>query len=183
MRSSRRALGFEYLRSGHRASARWVRKPRPRKIASGKKTYTAVTGRVLPGAGIPRLPYDGSPSWSPAGRPSAAGARRGPRLDHRQEALRGPAQVPVAAPYQGHRHATLQRGRVDDLERAQAQLLLHAALDEERDPEPRLHQPLLRGEAVDADDLRRLDAGRGEPLLQRGGEGLAPPAPGREGRP
>src|SRR6266851_9617488 len=89
---------------------------------------------------------DRSPSRSPAGRPPAA--RRRPRLDHRHEALRGPAQVPVAAPHEGHRHAAPQRGGVDDLERAQAQLLLHAALDEERDPEPGLDEALLRGEAV-----------------------------------
>ena len=60
---------------------------------------------------------------------------------------------------------------------------MHAARNEEGDAEARLDEALLRGEAVDPDDLARLDARRVESLLENGGERLAPAARWGKGHP
>src|SRR6185503_4440905 len=126
----------------------------------------------------PRASATSAPRLARSDRPL-----RRARLDERHEILGRSAQIAVPPADEGHRQASAQRGHVDEPEGAETQLLLHAALDQERDPETRLDESLLRGQAVDPDDLGGVDAGRAEPLLERGGEGLASTAPRGKGYP
>jgi len=62
-------------------------------------------------------------------------------------------------------------------QRAQApatQLLVHAALRQQREAEAGLDHPLLRREAVDVDDLGIAEPAGGQPVLEQRGVRLGP---------
>src|SRR5215467_2681258 len=84
--------------------------------------------------------------------------------------------------HDGHGHPHGGQGK--HAQRARAELLLDAALLEEGEPEARLDHALLRGKAVDGDDLGAADPDEGETALERGGIRLSRgPGPGRKGNP
>jgi hypothetical protein len=91
---------------------------------------------------------------------SACGEHRGQRLC--RSALKG-----AAAADQRDRDRDPHGGGAQRPQRPRAELLVDAALRQERQPEARLHHALLRRQAVDRNDLGVAKAAGREPLLER----------------
>src|SRR5437588_220151 len=82
----------------------------------------------------------------------------------RHESPGGAAEVAAPPMDEHHRHREPHGGGVEGAQGAQAKLLVHAALRQEPEAEPRFDQSLLRGEAVDRDEVGAPEPERRQPF-------------------
>src|SRR5438445_890786 len=90
------------------------------------------------------------------------------------ERARGATQVRATTVDEHDRNRETHGRNRQRPECADPELFLHTALGHEPQAEAGLHQPLLRGEAVDRDDLGVAETERGPPLHQHLSVALTP---------